>query len=125
MYHRIATVTSDVWELAVSPACFEQHLHACKQFAAVLTTEELTARLRARSLTGRSIVITFDDGYEDNFTAAKPLLESFQLPATFFVTSNCLTQTNEYWWDELETIFLLTDQLPPLFSLPIGNGESF
>ena len=32
-------------------------------------------------------VITFDDGYEDNFKNAKPILEEFNVPATFFITS--------------------------------------
>lgn len=36
---------------------------------------------------GKHAVITFDDGYEDNFTAALPVLERYHAPATIFVVT--------------------------------------
>jgi peptidoglycan/xylan/chitin deacetylase (PgdA/CDA1 family) len=52
----------------------------------VVTLDE-TLRAAAR---GRSVAITFDDGFRDNLTVALPLLEKFQLPMTLFVTAGFL-----------------------------------
>jgi peptidoglycan/xylan/chitin deacetylase (PgdA/CDA1 family) len=53
------------------------------------------------------VVLTFDDGYADNFEQALPILEEFQVPATIFVSTGWVDTTDEAWWDELERIFLL------------------
>jgi peptidoglycan/xylan/chitin deacetylase (PgdA/CDA1 family) len=51
-------------------------------------------------------VITFDDGYVDNFLFALPLLEKYKVPATIFVTTDYIGKDRELWWDELEKKFL-------------------
>jgi len=40
------------------------------------------------NLPTKSVIITFDDGYEDNFTTAMPILKKYDFTATFFVTTN-------------------------------------
>jgi len=122
MYHRVAELESDAWDLAVAPENFEQHLRILKQTGNVISANELVERLGKHTLKRRSLVITFDDGYRDNYLAAKPLLERYELPATFFVATENIGQEKEFWWDELESIFLLSERLPALFSLII-NGH--
>ena len=123
MYHQVSTVESDIWDIAVSPSRFHQHLQVFKQFAPVISSQELVMRLQTNTLRRRSIVITFDDGYANNFTCAVPLLTKFQLPATFFIVANTLTSASAYWWDELEQIFLVQRYLPSLFSLRLRDGR--
>lgn len=41
-------------------------------------------------VTEKTVVITFDDGWADNFTVAFPLLQKYQFPATIFVSSRLL-----------------------------------
>ena len=56
-----------------------------------LTVSELVALFDAgRPLPARTVVITFDDGFEDNLTVAAPLLQERRLPATVFVTTGFL-----------------------------------
>jgi len=121
MYHRIAQPESDVWELAVSAENFEQHLKLLKKLGNVVPLQDLADGVRSGQLPKNSIAITFDDGYIDNFTVAKPLLEKYQLPATFFIPSGQIASKKEFWWDELERILLLSPQLPGVFGLNI-NG---
>jgi peptidoglycan/xylan/chitin deacetylase (PgdA/CDA1 family) len=39
------------------------------------------------------VFVTFDDGYLDNFRHAKPLLDEFNIPATFFISTKYLGGT--------------------------------
>ena len=42
-----------------------------------------------KKLTGRrDVIITFDDGYKDNFTVAYPVLQKYKLPATIFLATD-------------------------------------
>lgn len=99
MYHRIATAAHDHWQLSVSPQHFEEHLQVLKQYKIVALPELVNKVPR------QGIAISFDDGYIDNYTTAKPLLEKYNLPATFFITNNNIESPAEFWWDELEYIF--------------------
>ncbi len=50
----------------------------------------------------RSVVLTFDDGYESNYTLAKPILERYELPATVFLATDFVHHRSWLWWDRLE-----------------------
>jgi peptidoglycan/xylan/chitin deacetylase (PgdA/CDA1 family) len=47
---------------------------------------------------GKHLMITFDDGYFNN-TLALRVLEQFQVPATFFISSDHVLQHKAFWWD--------------------------
>jgi len=47
------------------------------------------------------IVVTFDDGYEDNYTHAFPVLREVRVPATFFLTSSFIDSEKTFWWDRM------------------------
>ena len=122
MYHRVADPATDIWETTVSTDNFERHLQALKNYN-VMPLKDLTDSIRHHRLRRHSIAITFDDGYQDNYTNAKPLLEKYNLPATFFITSTNTDKEKLFWWDELQQIILYTSGLPPTLSVQV-NGES-
>lgn len=65
----------------------------------VITLGDLATRLRTGGeLTGR-VVITFDDGYLDNYEVAAPELQRYGLPATFFVVTGFIGSSRVPWWD--------------------------
>jgi peptidoglycan/xylan/chitin deacetylase (PgdA/CDA1 family) len=123
MYHRIAEVQLDPWNLCVSPTHFEQQLQWMKKHARVLSVEQLSQQLNAGQLEDGGLVLTFDDGYADNYTTARPLLETYGLPATFFLTTGPLEQPAMYWWDALQQILFETLHLPALLALQVGPQE--
>ena len=121
VYHRVAVLNSDPWGLSVSPQHFEEHLEVIKKFGRCLPIGTLVNNLQQKELENRSIAITFDDGYSDNFHVARPLLEKHDLPATIFIITGAIGSTMEFWWDELDRLFLERGTLPERFhwnSLP-------
>jgi len=50
---------------------------------------------------GRFVMITFDDGYLDNYEAAYPILRAYGAPGVFFLTSGFLDEGRVAWWDEI------------------------
>ncbi len=45
------------------------------------------------------VMITFDDGYRDNYDLAYPILKKHNVPAVFFITSNMVENGELPWWD--------------------------
>jgi peptidoglycan/xylan/chitin deacetylase (PgdA/CDA1 family) len=124
MYHRIADEDSDPWGLCVKPQHFAKHLEVLRKMVRPLQLHQLTQEMDAGLRLHRSVAITFDDGYVDNLQNAKPLLERFDIPATVFVSTGYTGQDREFWWDELERLFLQPRQLPETLQLKI-EGQHY
>lgn len=121
MYHRVADLPADPWQLAVQPAHFEQQLKVlCKKFK-VIPLQELVNKLNSRSVEANTVCITFDDGYRDNFLHAMPLLEKYACPATFFITTQYVDRKQLFWWDELQHLLLDPPELPGQLDMDIGG----
>jgi peptidoglycan/xylan/chitin deacetylase (PgdA/CDA1 family) len=73
---------------SVSPGAFEAQIgHLVRAGYALLSLSEATARLASRApLSPRSVVITLDDGFRDNYEHAFPILARFGVRATVFLT---------------------------------------
>lgn len=54
------------------------------------------------ALPPRSFAITFDDGFENNYSIAVPILADLNLPATFYVTSGFVEHNAMSWIDRIE-----------------------
>jgi peptidoglycan/xylan/chitin deacetylase (PgdA/CDA1 family) len=100
MYHRVADVPQDPFELAVHPDRFAAHVEHLAELRRTVPLEDVTAR----SFAG-GIAVTFDDGYADNATTAGPLLSDAELPATWFITVGRLGR-RRFWWDRLTEALL-------------------
>ena len=96
---------------------FEAFLKFFKRFYIVISLEELLERLRdGRDLSNR-VVITFDDGYLDNYRDAAPLLARHGLPACFFVVTEYMGSNSVPWWDKelgIESEWMNWDQVRAL-----------
>jgi peptidoglycan/xylan/chitin deacetylase (PgdA/CDA1 family) len=54
------------------------------------------------SLPRHPLLVTFDDGYRNNYTLAAPLLRKHGAPAVFFVSTGYIGADRLYWYDELK-----------------------
>lgn len=81
-YHRIGSRGS----MSKTPDEFRRDLDYLRKHYDCISLRELCVRLQKNaSCRRRAAVVTFDDGYRDNFTAAVPVLKAAKVPATFFV----------------------------------------
>jgi peptidoglycan/xylan/chitin deacetylase (PgdA/CDA1 family) len=111
MYHRVCA--DDVFstsgyspnrELIVRESEFDAQMRYISTHCNCLSLPQAVALLRQRKLPRRSIVVTFDDGYLDNLTVALPILRTYGVPATIYVTTGIIEQTADLWWYELESV---------------------
>lgn len=94
--------------LKVNVDTFERHLTYFKKVGSFLSHAELIQRLRDKIYPDRLyITVTFDDGYENNYQYALPILKRFGVPATIFLTTGFIDYPEKIpWWDELEEFAL-------------------
>jgi peptidoglycan/xylan/chitin deacetylase (PgdA/CDA1 family) len=121
LYHRVTELPSDPQLLCVSRQHFSEHLEILRKHCRPTRLQELTKSLQDGNLLRRSIVVTFDDGYADSLLNAKPLLERYEIPSTVFVISGSVGQEREFWWDELDRLFLHTGRLPDRLRIVIDG----
>lgn len=79
---------------------FAEYCDFFARYFRVVTLEALVSRLERGDDIGGLCVITFDDGYEDNFTTAMIELERRNLPACFFIATGLVGSDHTPWWDE-------------------------
>lgn len=121
LYHRIAEPKEDPWQLSVSPAHFAEHLQVLRRHGRPILVRELIHALSEGRIPKRFVLVTFDDGYEDNLRQAKPLLERNDVPATVFLAGGCLGQDRPFWWDEIEGLLLRPDRRPAALRLEVSG----
>jgi peptidoglycan/xylan/chitin deacetylase (PgdA/CDA1 family) len=124
MYHRVATPTADPWQLAVAPETFDEQLRALRESFDLVPLRELRERLRSGRDSRPVAAVTFDDGYLDNLTVAKPLLERHAVPATVFVITGFVGRREGFWWDRLAHAVLGDAPLPSRLEIP-GDPDAF
>lgn len=98
-YHHIG---ADAGWLYVSETDFEQQLLYLRgQGYTPISVAELAAGLSGKAkLPNRPIVLTFDDGYDDNYRAALPILLRQGMRASFFVVTGKIGQPGYMTWSQ-------------------------
>ena len=96
LYHRVTDQLSP-HELAIPVAAFRRQMEYLAKNCDVLSMDDLLQVLSGRDASvapgssGRpKVVITFDDGYRDNYTNAYPVLKELGLPATIFLITGMI-----------------------------------
>jgi peptidoglycan/xylan/chitin deacetylase (PgdA/CDA1 family) len=110
MYHYISVPPPDAdkyrLDLSVTPANFQAHVeYLLAEGYHPITVADLTDYLRrGKTLPPNPIVLTFDDGYVDNYENAFPILKEYQIPATFFVITDFVDNAKPGYmtWNQLE-----------------------
>lgn len=103
MYHKIS---NDNTIYSVRPESFDSQMQYLAEngFTAV-SLPQLAEGLAGKSvLPAKPVVITFDDGYEDNFSTALPILEKYGLHAAVFIAVNKVGQPGYLSWEQIQAL---------------------
>ena len=101
VYHRV--LPDDRYtpsEYAVRVSDFRQQMeYMLARGYTPVTLEEFQRSLGSRDAAGgKRVLVTFDDGYRDNYTHAFPILQALRIPALIFLVADFTRRTN--WWDQ-------------------------
>ncbi len=105
MYHRVCP-DRDSWSLSpISPREFQKQMEYLGRTYELLSLDRLASFIhRGKTLPEKAVVITFDDGYKDNYLHAYPFLKKYHAPATIFLTTGHIGSDRLFWWDEVRYI---------------------
>jgi peptidoglycan/xylan/chitin deacetylase (PgdA/CDA1 family) len=98
-YHRVND-DGDPFFPAVTTALFEQEMRYLARYYKVVSLPDLVNQLE-NGLPGPTLAITFDDGYQDNYDNAFPVLQRYNLPATIFLTTGSIDSPQPLWFERL------------------------
>jgi peptidoglycan/xylan/chitin deacetylase (PgdA/CDA1 family) len=99
MYHKVNPhASSGGLGLRVNPSDFDWEMHYLKTNG--YHTVDLGAVVdhfqKGKKLPAKPVVITFDDGYQDNYQYAYPILKKYHFTATIFLVANTIGGINEF-----------------------------
>ena len=104
MYHRVLDDVQDKKAftqpgMSVSTDVFKKQLEYLSRTHTVVSLRKLAEKIRdGHKLPDKTAVITFDDGWRDNFVNAYPLLTKQSLPATIFLTTDYVDTVKPFWF---------------------------
>lgn len=132
MYHHIAVPPPGAdavrRDLSVSPARFEEQLRYLKeQGYQSISLYDLNRHLqRGDPLPDKPVIFTFDDGYEDNFTQAFPLLVKYGFTGTFFLVTEPIDSGRDGYltWPQVALMSSMgMDMEPHTYTHPDLKGQ--
>lgn len=119
-YHRVTQKDDALLfnvERGVSAKLFEAQIRLMLRYFTPVTPSEIISSPESNRL---RFTVTFDDGYDDNFQVAAPILQRLGVPAAFYVASDFVSSDRRFWWEQLAAMLrssrresLSATELPP------------
>ncbi len=86
----------------IDPLVFARQMEYLRRKYTILPLEEAISRMEDGTLPPYTLVMTFDDGYQNNYTYAFPVLRAHSVPATVYITTDFVDKKKPLWVDRLE-----------------------
>jgi len=104
-FHRIGEKRETAFDPGVfscSQECFREHVALLATRFEIISVERLIELRSHSQRAARPLaLITFDDGYGDNYNLAFPVLKQYGVAATFFIPTAFIESRTIPWWDEI------------------------
>ena len=104
-YHQITDNPDPRAEIySVPPAEFSAQLDYLQEngYTTITLNDYMTARRYGKKLPAKPIVLTFDDGYENNYTEMLPILEAHGMTAVVYVITNFLGKPDYMTFEQVQ-----------------------
>jgi len=110
--------------VSATPQDFERQMGYLAKWFHVISLKDLVEWLDGRKeLPPYAALITFDDGYLDNYTSAVPILRKYNFPALIFLTTSHIGTDAPFYWDMAAYCFSHTEN--DHLTFPDGHVESW
>lgn len=114
-YHRVLDIADerdfdfDLALVSADTTQFRQQMeHIRRRYHPICLRDWCAARREGRELPSRPVIVTFDDGYDDNYRIAFPILRELGIPGVFFVSTGHIDSGAPYAYDWLVHMLLVT-----------------
>lgn len=126
-YHRVIDIDPENFYFAddvvdATTSDFDKQMRFVSRYFNVITFSDLAEYQNKGRFPKNILIITFDDGYRDNYTNAYPILRRYGLPATIFLATGYIETNNLFWWDRLAYIIKKTTKKEVAISI---NGQNY
>lgn len=89
-------ISDSYHHLAMPTDTFLRLVRFLKKYYRVISLSEATSRLKSGSITEPTVVLTFDDGYEENFLTLRAVAEETDIPVAMFITPGLIEGRKEF-----------------------------
>lgn len=107
MYHHIESLDEAARKgqnsLAVDPKIFDSQMaYLTSSGYRTVTVEEFVNAMLGKQKLGKAVVVTLDDGYQDGYTNAYPILAKYNIKGNYLIPTGLLGNPDYMSWDELK-----------------------
>lgn len=106
-YHRVIDKgrrkqTNSTAGIIVSERLFDMQMRSLQRHLHPISLDDFQAHVESgKPLPPRSCLVTFDDGWLDNYEIALPILKKHEIPATVFLPTNFISNDRTFWQEEM------------------------
>jgi peptidoglycan/xylan/chitin deacetylase (PgdA/CDA1 family) len=90
-----------------TPEDFAHQMQLVADHFRPVSIEEVRRYVQGGALPNNPLLVTFDDGYRDNYEVALPILRRLGIPAVFFIATHYLEHRKVFWWDRISYLIKL------------------
>lgn len=122
MLHRVVEQRSEGEnrELEITPDFLEQTIETYRRQGQRFVSIDEACEIIGRGRTDHPFVcLTFDDGYQDNYDIAYPILKQLNVPFAIYVTTGFIDNRLPMWWYPGEQLGISTESLIALDTAPL------
>ncbi len=122
MLHRVVEHHSEDKnrELEITPDFLKQTIETYRQQGHRFVSIDEACEIIGRGRTDQPFVcLTFDDGYQDNYDIAYPILKQYEIPFAIYVTTGFIDNRLPMWWYPGEQLGINTESLKALDADPL------
>jgi len=101
VYHRVIPYEDPFSMAAITQRMFNDQMKILSSYFRVISLDQLYFEIKNNEIQPGTVVVTFDDGYRDNFLYAFPILKAYKIPATIFLTTNYIESHKMLWHDKV------------------------
>ncbi len=104
MYHKINNQYDPIG-ITISPNFFQKQLNCLVKNYEIISLSEAVKRVVKNTIDENYVVLTFDDGFRDNYIHAYPMLKKLSVPAVIFLTHDAI-ESGFIGWHLFDTVIL-------------------